>query len=154
MGIVYKSSEIVDRITKVAKLRGVSKRRALLDCGFGQNTLENMKTSMPSASKLAIIADRLECSVDYLLGRTTEILTPGTGQAPAPSALPQGEEDVVQAPISGKAAEMLTLYTKLSGEEQDRLIGRLELMVEQQGDKKDATPIQSTGSGSSVAKVI
>lgn len=38
--------------------------------GLGQNTMANLKTSMPKADNLAKIADYLSCSVDYLLGRT------------------------------------------------------------------------------------
>lgn len=38
--------------------------------GLGQNTMANLKTSMPKADNLAKIADYLNCSVDYLLSRT------------------------------------------------------------------------------------
>ena len=38
--------------------------------GIGKNTMSNLKTSMPKADTLAKIADYLDCSVDYLLGRT------------------------------------------------------------------------------------
>ena len=44
--------------------------KQLADVGLGYNTMANMKTSMPKADNLAKIADYLECSVDYLLGRT------------------------------------------------------------------------------------
>ena len=40
--------------------------------GISDRTLDNYKTSMPNADKLAKIADYLDCSVDYLLGRTAD----------------------------------------------------------------------------------
>lgn len=44
----------------------------LEDVGLGFNMISCMKTSMPKADNLAKIADYLDCSVDYLLGRTTD----------------------------------------------------------------------------------
>lgn len=38
--------------------------------GLAKNTLNNFRSSMPKADNLAKIADYLNCSVDYLLGRT------------------------------------------------------------------------------------
>ena len=48
---MYNSSNIAERIKATA-------------------TMSNMKTSMPKADNIAKIADYLDCSVDYLLGRT------------------------------------------------------------------------------------
>ena len=45
----------------------------LIDLGLGQNSMSNFKTSMPKADTIARIADYLNCSVDYLLGRTDNI---------------------------------------------------------------------------------
>ena len=39
-------------------------------CAVSSYTMANLKTSMPKADTLAKIADYLNCSVDYLLGRT------------------------------------------------------------------------------------
>ena len=157
MGIIYKPSEIEDRITKVAKFRKISKRKMLLSCGYGTNTLEQMKGlkgSMPSASKLATIADALECSVDYLLGRTEEMLTPGSGQAPVelpPPPAPPKEELPQQAQSSRNVSDMLALFSQLSDREQVLLIGSLRVMVERdQAGEED----KGESSGSSVAKAM
>jgi hypothetical protein len=45
-------------------------KKMLGDVNLGLNTMSNMKSSMPKADNLAKIADYLNCSVDYLLGRT------------------------------------------------------------------------------------
>ena len=70
LSIMYISTEIAERIKNMSKIRNVSVRTLLADVGLGFNTMSNMKTSMPKADNLARIADYLDCSVDYLLGRT------------------------------------------------------------------------------------
>ena len=67
---MYVSVDISKRIKSKAKEQGVSVKKLLEDVGLGFNTMTNMKTSMPKADNLAKIADYLDCSVDYLLGRT------------------------------------------------------------------------------------
>ena len=54
----------------LAKEKNVTMKKVLDDVGLGFNTMANMKSSMPKADNLARIADYLDCSVDYLLGRT------------------------------------------------------------------------------------
>lgn len=67
---MYISSNVAERIKDLAKRRKISVKQLLEDVGLGFNTMSNMKTSMPKADNLAKIADYLDCSVDYLLGRT------------------------------------------------------------------------------------
>ena len=67
---MYVSVDISKRIKLKAKEQGISVKKLLEDVGLGFNTMANMKTSMPKADNLAKIADYLDCSVDYLLGRT------------------------------------------------------------------------------------
>ena len=67
---VYVSSEIAARIKFMAKQKNVPVGAMLEAIELGKNTMTNFKTSMPKADNLAKIADYLECSVDYLLGRT------------------------------------------------------------------------------------
>lgn len=67
---MYNSSNVANRIKQMAKKRNVSVRQVLLQTGLNYNTMTAMRTSMPKADNLAKIADYLNCSVDYLLGRT------------------------------------------------------------------------------------
>lgn len=69
---VYVSSEIAARIKLMAKQKNVTVGAMLEAIELGKNTMTNFKTSMPKADNLAKIADYLDCSVDYLLGRTDE----------------------------------------------------------------------------------
>ncbi len=67
---MYISNEVSERIKILAKQQKISIKQLLSDVELGFNTMSNMKTSMPKADNLAKIADYLDCSVDYLLGRT------------------------------------------------------------------------------------
>ena len=66
----YISSEIAARIKLIAKSKGLTITTVLKEVNLGRNTMANFKTSMPKADNLAKIADYLDCSTDYLLGRT------------------------------------------------------------------------------------
>lgn len=67
---MYNSANVAERIKIIAKARNISIKQLMEEVGLGLNTMANMKTSMPKSDNLAKIADRLNCSVDYLLGRT------------------------------------------------------------------------------------
>lgn len=67
---MYNSNNVANKIRDLAKFKKVTVKKLLEDVGLGFNTMANMKTSMPKADNLAKIADYLDCSVDYLLGRT------------------------------------------------------------------------------------
>ena len=67
---MYNSNNVAERIKERAKQKGISITAVLWKANLGRNTMANFKTSMPKADNLARIADCLDCSVDYLLGRT------------------------------------------------------------------------------------
>ena len=62
---------IVECIRDAARLRGLSPNRAFTESGIGKDFIANMMKGMtPAADKFSDLADYLDCSVDYLLGRT------------------------------------------------------------------------------------
>lgn len=68
---MYKSLNIAEAIKTRAKDKGISLKDMLSDLSLGSNTMSNMRhDKMIAADSLARIADYLDCSVDYLLGRT------------------------------------------------------------------------------------
>lgn len=67
---MYASANVAETIKSLAKKKNISIKKVLDDVGLNYNTMTNMRTSMPKADNLAKIADYLDCSVDYLLGRT------------------------------------------------------------------------------------
>ena len=64
--------ETADVIKSTAKSRKVSISKLLSDCELNKNALYTMQSSgyFPRVEALAKIADYLNVSVDYLLGRT------------------------------------------------------------------------------------
>lgn len=66
--------QIADLIRLQTTSQKISIRKMLKDIGLGVNSLSHMDNgSMPKADNLGKVADYLNCSVDYLLGRTDNI---------------------------------------------------------------------------------
>lgn len=145
MDKVYNPFDVANRLREMADLRRVAMQVVLSDCGMNRNAMTHMRKSMPSARSLAKLADRLECSVDYLLGRTSEMLTPGAGQAPAP--IQDDGPDLDEAPqLSRNAAEMLELFEQLPAREQVLFIGRLQEAVARtvgEGKNSGSSPVKA-----------
>lgn len=68
---MYSAQFTITRIQDRIKEKGFTQKQVLANCGLNENTLIRMtdKKGMSSFG-LAMIADTLNCSVDYLLGRT------------------------------------------------------------------------------------
>ncbi len=66
------SQEIANKIKLLAKERKITIGKMLSDCDLSVNTLSSMQSGgyYPRLEAIARIADYLDCSVDYLLGRT------------------------------------------------------------------------------------
>jgi len=68
---VYDSQEIANRIKTRSKQKGKSLGEVLSSCGLGINTVSKISKGTDILTlNFAKIADYLDCSVDYLLGRT------------------------------------------------------------------------------------
>ena len=62
-----------DRIKNLCKSKKINMEYMLLQCELGVNAIRQINDTKGMASfSLAKIADYLDCSVDYLLGRTDE----------------------------------------------------------------------------------
>lgn len=69
--MLYDSKKIADRIRQRAKSQGKTLRVLLEECELGINTVSNIHSGKDVLTlNFAKIADALDCSVDYLLGRT------------------------------------------------------------------------------------
>ncbi len=69
--ILYNSPYVAKRIKTYAKGKNISLKDLLIACNLGSNTFSHMLHGRSMAfDSLARIADYLDCSVDYLLGRT------------------------------------------------------------------------------------
>ncbi len=70
---MYTAQDLVQNIKNQAKQKNILIRDMLVDCDLNINTLSQISNKKGLASfSLARIADYLDCSVDYLLGRTDE----------------------------------------------------------------------------------
>lgn len=68
---MYTAQLTIDRIQLLIKSRGYTQKKVYADCGINKNTINSMTDKKGISSfYLAKIADYLDCSVDYLLGRT------------------------------------------------------------------------------------
>ncbi|WDF83597.1 helix-turn-helix transcriptional regulator [Lacticaseibacillus pabuli] len=61
---------VFERIKTTAKNRGWSLQEVAQRAGIGINTIYGWKKGTPAANKLQAVADKLDVSVDYLLGNT------------------------------------------------------------------------------------
>ena len=66
---------VLDRIKKVSKKRGFSLTQVNDKANLGKNTIYSWKTKEPSINNLKAVADVLNVSVDYLLGKTDDYST-------------------------------------------------------------------------------
>ena len=69
---MYISANIANRIKELCKNKNIIIKEMLSDCGLSINTLSSMQSGgyYPRVEAICKIADYLDCSVDYLLGRT------------------------------------------------------------------------------------
>lgn len=105
---MYNSNDIANKIKETAKAQGVSVKTMLSSTNLGVNTLQHMKTSIPKSDTLALIADYLNVSVDYLLGREVQ----------------------KNAPDSIRSA-VINAVNRLPEEKLDRLLGYLEALAQE-----------------------
>lgn len=68
---LYNSPDVANVIKKYAQMKKISLKEILINCQLGSNTFSHMLHGKSIAfDSLARIADYLDVSVDYLLGRT------------------------------------------------------------------------------------
>lgn len=71
---LYNSPNVANKIKETAKKRGIVLKELLTKSELGSNTFSHMLHGKSIAfDSLAVIADNLNCSVDFLLGRTEKI---------------------------------------------------------------------------------
>lgn len=72
---MYNPTDVAERIKATAKTQGIAVQDVLKACNLNKNVISTMlsRGSMPKTDTIAVIADYLDCSVDYLLGRTDNV---------------------------------------------------------------------------------
>ncbi len=84
---MYNATEIATRINQTLKEKQLSQKDMLEKCELSKNAISSMlsRGSMLRADNLARIADYLDCSIDYLMGRSS----PSRSPYPLPNDLVQ-----------------------------------------------------------------
>ena len=68
---MFNSQEVSNRIKETAKSKGIALKEMLSECDLGINLISHLaKGQAVTCVNIAKIADYLDCSVDFLLGRT------------------------------------------------------------------------------------
>lgn len=68
---MYNAQETTAKIKQLAKEKNISLKVMLPELNLGINALQHVSDKGIASFSLAKIADYLDCSVDYLLGRTS-----------------------------------------------------------------------------------
>ena len=127
---MYNSQNVAERIKNVAKSKKISVKAMLKEIGLGAQALQNMKTSMPKADNLAKIADFLDCSVDYLLGRSDSI---GRSQNSFDSSSCKNTASSDKVEISQDSddiSEIAAMYKQLSLVDKAQIVVMMHKMLE------------------------
>lgn len=70
---MYNAQTTKERIKQLCKSKKINMETLLAECSLGINAVRQINDTKGMASfSLAKIADYLDCSVDYLLGRTNK----------------------------------------------------------------------------------
>lgn len=112
---MYESTRIAETIKGRSKSVGVQLKDMLIELKLNKNTLSSMYSgSMPKCDSLARIADYLDCSVDYLLGRTDiPVVVQG---------LPQKECLAMPFRPTGQMKELIDVFSTLDTVQQNSLL--------------------------------
>ncbi|QSX05443.1 helix-turn-helix transcriptional regulator [Sedimentibacter sp. zth1] len=117
---MYESNFIANRIKAIAKKKNMQIKLLLDKCNLSKNTLSSMQSggSTPKSENLAKIADYLDCSVDYLLGRTDN-------------------PEVNIQPVEHDTDEIIERFENLSDKSQDSFIKYMNLLLIQQKEENN-----------------
>lgn len=110
---MYFSQELKNRIVGLAKQSDMSINKLLDECGLNHNALNQITDSKGmGAFSLAKIADKLDCSVDYLLCRTQN-----------PEAHKTHASDYVLNSDDRQLADIIEIYRQLDS------VGKAKLLI-------------------------
>lgn len=129
---MYNSQEIAQRIKLRAKQVGKPLGEVLASCGLGINTVNKMSRGTDILTlNFAKIADSLECSVDYLLGRTDN---PEINLSPCAIYDPACESDSKLA-IAARGGKAVKKPSPVSAETLDELSRATEKAAKKENDQ-------------------
>lgn len=101
---MYNPSEISATIKSSAQDKKVTVKQLLEDCKINKGFIYDLehKSTYPSCDKISRIADYLDCSVDYLLGRENKISAPSNNDSAPDNVLFFNNDDLVTIRIAAR----------------------------------------------------
>ena len=110
---------LIERISELATKRGISMNAVFVESGAGKNFKSNLSTANPSLGKITLIANYLNTSSEYLLGKTDI----------KEKALPEQEELKTDTESLSSLKKLLDLYNELNTEGQEKLVSYADDLV-------------------------
>lgn len=112
---MYLAAEIAQKIKSLAKEKNIKITNMLAEIGINKDSINTLsKGSMIQCDRLAKIADYLDCSVDYLLGRAAQINY--SDESPT---------------VNSNEQELLNIYHQLPSSTQNIVLGCLKYLLSQ-----------------------
>lgn len=119
---MYSAQMLKNKIVEMTKKNNTSATKVLEECGFNRNTLNQISEERGLSSfNLAKIADKLDCSVDYLLCRTQN-----------PEAHKTHASDFVLNSDDRQLADIIEIYQQLDS------VGKAKLLISADEIKKSS----------------
>ena len=147
MIILYYAVEIAQRIKGLAKEKEITIKDMLIEIKLNKNSINTLSNgSMIQCDSLAKIADYLDCSVDFLLGRT-----------------PQKKYSIDVSTLSLNEQTMLNTFCQLSVSQQQSALDYLRYLLTQSVDdsiliktieQSTSTDIVSTAARNGTSKTL
>ena len=132
---MYNSQLTFDRIKSLAKTRNITMNTLQEKCGLSPNTIKVSSKGENGlrAKNLYTIADYLECSVDYLLGRTDVVEVNQTIHNQKNENLATEQSISLESmPVSDDITEMSEMIKKLPLVKRSEVILMIHKMLEAQ----------------------
>lgn len=127
MIILYYAVEIARKIKDLAKEKEITIKDMLLEIKLNKNSINTLSNgSMIQCDSLAKIADYLDCSVDFLLGRT-----------------PQKKYSINSSTLNLNEQIILNTFRQLSLLDQHAAIKHLQFLLSESSNKQ-STPTNTT----------
>lgn len=118
----------LDNLFKRMKEQGLTAKKVSEDTGISTGNISDWKSgrSVPSAQKLDVLANYLDCSVDYLLGRSEEKEKP---------TAPEGDEldELLKDP---ETREFYELIKDFSDDELEDLLNYGQYLIAKRDSKE------------------
>lgn len=124
---MYESTKVAETIKTTSKMKGVQLKEMLAELELNKNTLSSMYNgSMLKADSLARIADYLDCSTDYLLGRhsPSEIKKDASAEALPPDT-----------PLTPYQKQLIEFAESLTEEEVKKVLSYIRFVLSERDGK-------------------